>query len=49
MKNFKKRPVRKTRSTETLTAILSCKGGAMRAKQDRRAKDARHNQVYEGW
>jgi hypothetical protein len=49
MKSFKKRQPKKVRSIETLTAILSCKGGAMRAKQDRRAKDARNHQVYEGW
>jgi hypothetical protein len=49
MKKFKKRLPRKARSIEAMIAILSCKGGAMRAKQDRRAKDAKRNQVYEGW
>ena len=49
MKNLKKRQPRKARSIEAFVAIMQCKGGAMRAKQDRRAKDAKHNQVYEGW
>jgi hypothetical protein len=49
MKNFKKRQPRKARSIEAFVAIVQCKGGAMRAKQDRRAKDAKHNSVYEGW
>lgn len=49
MKSFKKRQPRKARSIEALTAILSCKGGSMRAKQDRRAKDAKHNQIFDGW
>jgi hypothetical protein len=49
MKSFKKRQPRKARSIEALTAILSCKGGAMRARQARRAKDAKHNQICEGW
>ena len=49
MKSFKKRQPKKARSIEAFVAIVQCKGGAMRAKQDRRAKDARNHQVYEGW
>ncbi len=45
----KKRQPRKARSTEALIAILCCKGGPMRAKQARRAKDTKHNQIHEGW
>jgi hypothetical protein len=37
MKNLKKRQPRRARSIEAFVAIVQCKGGAMRAKQDRRA------------
>jgi hypothetical protein len=42
MKSFKKRQPRKARSIEAFVAIVQCKG---RAKQDRRAKDARNHQT----
>jgi hypothetical protein len=37
----KKRKMRKPRDLVTLGMILSCKGGPMRDRRERRAKDAR--------
>jgi len=45
-----KKPQKKApRNSNVLYALLGCKGGPMRAKQDRRAKDARKSWKAEVW
>jgi hypothetical protein len=46
---IKKKLPKKPRSLETLTAILSCKGGRMRHRADRRPDDARRSWRKESW
>lgn len=48
MKRHKKKH-KKTRSIETLVAILHCKGGPMRDRRERRPHDERRSFEHEEW